>query len=111
VTDTAGRHGTAGQDEDLGEDLGQGWVEQSLLRFLQERTQLSWKRDQDLFAAGGVSSLFALQLVLYLEQEFGVAVSGPDLKLDNFRTVRSMAELVRRLSGPQLGEPKVDGPQ
>jgi methoxymalonate biosynthesis acyl carrier protein len=55
--------------------------------------------DVDLFASGLVSSLFALQLVVHVESAFGVSVTGADLKLDNFRTVRAMAELVLRLRG------------
>jgi methoxymalonate biosynthesis acyl carrier protein len=76
-----------------------------LLRFLAERTARTYAPDDDLFAAGGISSLFALQLVLYLEQEFGVTVSGPELKLDNFRTAAAMAMLVRRLGGARDGGP------
>jgi methoxymalonate biosynthesis acyl carrier protein len=53
--------------------------------------------DVDLFGSGLVSSLFALQLVVHLEQAFGVEVAGPDLTLDNFRTVDAMTALVLRL--------------
>jgi methoxymalonate biosynthesis acyl carrier protein len=70
-----------------------------LLRFLAARTARTYAPDEDLFAAGGISSLFALQLVLFLEQEFGVTVTGSELKLDNFRTAAAMAMLVRRLGG------------
>jgi methoxymalonate biosynthesis acyl carrier protein len=70
-----------------------------LLRFLARRTARTYAPDEDLFATGGISSLFALELVLYLEQEFDVEVTGSDLRLDNFRTVTAMAVLVRRLGG------------
>jgi methoxymalonate biosynthesis acyl carrier protein len=43
--------------------------------------------------------LFALELVVHLENAFGVEVAGPELKLDNFRTVDAMTALVGRLSG------------
>ncbi|MEV7046524.1 acyl carrier protein [Amycolatopsis sp. NPDC051061] len=65
--------------------------------FLTERTKRTWEPDTDLFAAGGVSSMFAMELVVHLESEFDIVISGPDLALDNFRTVKSMAELVVRL--------------
>lgn len=68
-----------------------------LLEFLESRTKTSWDSDVDLFAVGGVSSLFAMELVIFVEQAFAVAVGGEDLTLDNFRTVRAMAALVRRL--------------
>ncbi|GAA2785660.1 phosphopantetheine-binding protein [Crossiella cryophila] len=53
--------------------------------------------DHDLFASGLVSSMFAMQLVVHLEGTYGVAIVGGDLKLDNFRTVDRMTELVLRL--------------
>ena len=43
--------------------------------------------DQDLFASGVVSSMFAMELVVFLEQSYQVTIIGGDLKLDNFRTV------------------------
>jgi methoxymalonate biosynthesis acyl carrier protein len=71
-------------------------VTETLLRFLESRTKLSWTPDQDLFASGVVSSLFAIELVVFVEQTFGLAVDGPDLTLDNFRSARAIAELVAR---------------
>jgi acyl carrier protein len=52
--------------------------------------------DEDIFATGVVNSLFAMQLVMFVEKEFGIEVSDDDLTLDNFRTVDAMAQLVRR---------------
>jgi len=72
-------------------------VEGKLLAFLRERTGQEWTVDQDLFADGGLSSLFAMELVIQLENSFGVEVSGPDLRLANFRTVETMSDLVARL--------------
>ncbi|MYX57655.1 hypothetical protein GTZ89_18745 [Streptomyces sp. SID8382] len=40
-----------------------------------------------------------MEIVVHLEKTYGVSVRGKDLRLDNFRTVRSMATLVRRLQG------------
>ncbi|PXX71483.1 methoxymalonate biosynthesis acyl carrier protein [Nocardia tenerifensis] len=75
-------------------------VERSLLAFLEKKTKTSWEVDRDLFAVGGLSSLFAMELVVHLEQSFAIAIGGPDLKLDNFRTVRAMIALVARLRAP-----------
>jgi acyl carrier protein len=52
--------------------------------------------DEDIFALGFVNSLFAMQLVLFVEREFGVAVENEDLDLDNFRSVNAIAALVER---------------
>ena len=69
-------------------------VQQQLLRFLESRTKIFWRPDDDLFASGAISSLFAMELVLYLEQTFGITIDGDNLTLANFRTVASMTELV-----------------
>lgn len=52
--------------------------------------------DQDLFASGLVNSLFAMQLVLFLESEFGIAVENQDLNLDNFKSIQALSELIDR---------------
>ncbi|WP_439659613.1 acyl carrier protein [Lentzea sp. HUAS TT2] len=65
--------------------------------FLVSRTKRSWEPDEDLFAAGVVSSLFALELVVYLEKAHGVEVEGEYLSIDNFRTIRRIEEMVHEL--------------
>ena len=58
--------------------------------------------DRDLFASGLVNSLFAMQLVLFLESEFGIAVENQDLKLDNFKSIQALSELIdRKLSSTE----------
>ncbi len=52
--------------------------------------------DENIFALGFVNSLFAMQLVMFVEQEFGVAVENDDLEIDNFSTVAAIAALVER---------------
>jgi len=74
-----------------------GTVTDALIGFIEGRTKLTWTEEQDLFVSGAVTSLFAMELVVFVEQTFGVSVTGPDLTLDNFRTVRAMAALVARL--------------
>jgi acyl carrier protein len=54
------------------------------------------KDDEDIFALGFINSLAALQLVQFLEKEFGITVEDEDLDLDNFRTLNSMDELLER---------------
>jgi len=72
-------------------------VEEALLGFLTERVKAEVAPDQDLFASGLVSSMFAMQLVVHLEESYDIAIIGPELKLDNFRTVQAMTGLVLRL--------------
>ncbi|WP_309231648.1 acyl carrier protein [Nocardia sp. SYP-A9097] len=72
-------------------------IQQDVLTFLDTQTKRSWGPEADLFAAGGLSSLFAMQLVVFLEKTYGIAIRGKDLRLDNFRTVVNMVALVERL--------------
>ncbi len=52
--------------------------------------------DEDFFALGFVNSLFAMQLVMFIEKEFGIAVLDEDLDLDNFRSINALAVLIER---------------
>ncbi|WP_156754864.1 acyl carrier protein [Actinokineospora pegani] len=55
----------------------------------------------DIFKRGFVSSMFAMQLVAFVEQEFAVVVENEDLELDNFRSVAALERFVRgKLSAP-----------
>ncbi|MEU7156856.1 acyl carrier protein [Streptomyces chrestomyceticus] len=90
---------TVDNQADAATGPGAGDVQQRLVAFLGSRTGGDWDVDQDLFASGAFSSLFSLELLQYVEQEFQVTVEGDDLSLDNFRTVPAITALVRRLRG------------
>jgi methoxymalonate biosynthesis acyl carrier protein len=72
-------------------------IEESLLAFLAEQIKTTVTADRDLFGSGLVSSMFAMQLVVHLEEAYDIAIIGGELKLDNFRTVQAMTSLVLRL--------------
>ena len=54
--------------------------------------------DDDMFAQGFVNSLFAMELVLLVEQLLGTRIPNHELNFDNFRTVDAIVELVHRVS-------------
>jgi len=56
------------------------------------------KDDEDIFALGFVNSLFALQLVMFVEKKFNMTVEDDDLNIDNFRAIDAIAALVMRKS-------------
>jgi len=68
-------------------------IREFLSRFLRHH-QLG--DDEDIFSLGFVNSLFAMQLVTFIEKEFEVTIESEDLELDNFRSVNSMDALVGR---------------
>ncbi|HET7483367.1 MAG TPA: acyl carrier protein [Actinomycetota bacterium] len=55
--------------------------------------------EEDIFATGFVNSLFAMELVTFIEKAFGITVESEDLDLDNFRSVASVAAFVGRKLG------------
>lgn len=60
------------------------------------RDAASVQDDQDLFGSGLVNSLFAMQLVVFVEGSFGLMVENEDLDIDNFRSVDAIAALIGR---------------
>ncbi|MTD15351.1 acyl carrier protein [Nakamurella sp. YIM 132087] len=70
-----------------------------ILSFIKGRyPQVEIEPDQDIFQLGFVNSLFAMELVMFVEKTFGVTVPNDELRIDNFRTAEKMTELVGRLT-------------
>ena len=55
--------------------------------------------DTDLFAGGFTDSLFALEIIVYLEEEFDLRIEDSDITQENFKTINNMASLVERIKG------------
>ncbi|MBF9132818.1 acyl carrier protein [Plantactinospora sp. S1510] len=51
----------------------------------------------DIFALGYVNSLFAMELVVFLEKVFGATIPNQELQIDNFRSVDRMVSLFERM--------------
>jgi methoxymalonate biosynthesis acyl carrier protein len=68
-------------------------IKDFLGRFFQN---LELEDEQDIFALGFVNSLFAMQLVLFVETEFGLKVEDEDLDIDNFRSIQAITRLIER---------------
>lgn len=50
--------------------------------------------DTDLFKGGYVNSLFALEVVMFLEKEFKIKIKNKDITEANFKTVEQIAKTV-----------------
>lgn len=66
------------------------WVEQRI------GSDVEFADDDDIFELGLVNSLFALELVLFIEEEFQVTVENEDLFLGNFNTLENLEDFVRK---------------
>jgi methoxymalonate biosynthesis acyl carrier protein len=53
---------------------------------------------EDIFALGFVNSLFAMELVMFIEKKFETQIPNEEMDLRNFRTMDAMVELVGRLA-------------
>ena len=50
----------------------------------------------DLITSGLVNSLLAMQLVLYLEEEYKIVVNNDDLDTRNFDSIKNIADFIMR---------------
>jgi acyl carrier protein len=74
-------------------------IEKRILEFIGQRfANIELANDDDIFALGFVNSLFAMELVMFIESAFDFSIPNESLKLENFRTVDSMTELVSQYS-------------
>lgn len=55
--------------------------------------------DTDLFKGKYINSLFALEMVMYLESTFKIKLKNKDINEENFKTVNNIAALVERMGG------------
>lgn len=81
-------------------------IEAKVAQLLAARLHLDVpSRDTDLFEAGLLDSLAFVDLVMDLEQTFGLRVSPDDLEVETFRSIERIARFVcdRREAGFSQG--------
>ncbi len=61
--------------------------------------ELSSLHDQDLIETGLLDSLKIVELLVEMEQHFGVKIQLKDLEIDHFRSIASMANFVANYIG------------
>lgn len=82
-------------------------IEHSIIGFLRDRFGVEVADPgTDLIESGALDSAMVVDLVLYLEERFGVTVALEDLEFENFATVTSMAGFV---AGRQPAEAAAGG--
>jgi acyl carrier protein len=76
-------------------------------QFVAQKFPLARKRKvadyDDLLESGVIDSLGVLELVAFLQQEFGIAISDDDLTPENFKSIECMAQFVESMLQPQPG--------
>lgn len=72
-------------------------IQEQILEFFREKKKAdALGFDTDLFQGGYIDSLFALEMVVYLENTFHIRLRNADINEANFRTIDSIAAVVER---------------
>jgi methoxymalonate biosynthesis acyl carrier protein len=75
-------------------------IRQALRDFIQRSVRVpALGDDDDLFESGIVNSLFAVQLMTFVEKKFALEVAMEDLEIANFRSIDATAGFVLRKNG------------
>ncbi len=71
-------------------------MQERIMKFFNEKGINDIQNDTDLFKGGYVNSLFALEIVMFLEKEFKIKIKNKDITEKNFKTVDAMASVVEK---------------
>ncbi len=74
-------------------DENKGKIRTFLSRYIRNH---ELQDDEDIFASRLVNSLFAMQLVLFIEKDFQIKVENEDLDLKNFNTLNSISAFIEQ---------------
>ncbi|MCR3760590.1 acyl carrier protein [Clostridium felsineum] len=70
-------------------------IKQKLRNFFGKFMDMTEVNDDDnIFEKGLVNSLFAMQLVSFVEKEFEVTINNDELDLENFKNINSIENLL-----------------
>ncbi len=67
------------------------FIESNLVVFEDEA---EFSDSDNIFEMGFVNSLFAMKLVNYIEEDFGIQVENDDLEITNFSSVNRITEFI-----------------
>ena len=51
-----------------------------------------FKDDEDIMNSGLLNSLFAMQLILFLEKKFNISIGKEDFNLENFKSLNAITK-------------------
>lgn len=75
-------------------------IKETVRRFILSSVNIpDFKDDDNLFESGIVNSLFAVQLMTYIEKMFGIEVGMDDLDIENFKSLKATTAFVLKKSG------------
>jgi len=79
-------------------------IKESVKRFILSSISIPNLDDDDnLFESGIVNSLFAVQLMTFIEQTFAIEVAMDDLDMENFKSLNATTAFVLQKNGRRSG--------
>lgn len=73
-------------------------IKEQVREFLERFIQEQYSDEDDFYLLGYVDSLFAMKLLVFIEQEFDIIIEDEDLNIKNISSVNSIAELIQTKS-------------
>jgi methoxymalonate biosynthesis acyl carrier protein len=84
-----------------GEENG---IKETVKRFILSSINFTLLEDDDnLFESGIVNSLFAVQLMTFIEKTFSIEVGMDDLDIENFKSLNATTAFVLKKNGRRNG--------
>jgi methoxymalonate biosynthesis acyl carrier protein len=84
-----------------GEEKG---IKETIKRFILSSIDFTQLEDDDnLFESGIVNSLFAVQLMTFIEKAFSIEVGLDDLDIENFKSLSATTAFVLKKNGQPNG--------
>jgi acyl carrier protein len=84
-----------------------GIIKEAVKRFILSSIDITNLDDDDnLFDSGIVNSLFAIQLMTFIEKTFAIEVAMDDLDIENFKSLNAAAAFVVRKRHSALAKEK-----
>jgi len=75
-------------------------IKEAISRFILDSINLrDLKEDDHLFETGIVNSLFAVQLMTFIEKTFAIEIGSDDLDIENFKSLNAMTAFVAQKNG------------
>jgi acyl carrier protein len=85
----------------VGEENG---IKETVKRFILSSINFTLLEDDDnLFESGIVNSLFAVQLMTFIEKTFSIEVGMDDLDIENFKSLNATTAFVLKKNGRRNG--------
>jgi len=79
-------------------------IKETVKRFILSSISIAKLDDDDnLFESGIVNSLFAVQLMTFIEKTFAIEVGTDDLDIENFKSLNAMTAFVAQKNGHPNG--------